>query len=401
MTAISCILCLNGGSSSLKFSVYESAEPLKLLLSGELERMGTDHPGFTFSKAGSGEKIKVDMHAASMAGSVDFLISWLHAQEFFSRIQAIGHRIVHGMGHIKPEEVSPGLMKELHAISAFDPEHLPSEIYLIEQFQLHYPGIVQFACFDTSFHATIPLKAFMLPIPRRYLAMGIRRYGFHGLSYSYLLQEYSSLAGIEAGKGRIIIAHLGNGASLAAIKNGQSIDTTMGFTPGGGIPMSSRTGDLDPGLAFYFMNTGKLDAAQFSHLVNHESGLLGMSETSSDMRDLHESSAGDNRATEAVEVFCYGVKKQIGAYAAALGGLDTLIFSGGIGQNDPQVRAMVCEGLEFLGINIDPVSNQAGDYCISAKESKVSVFGMKTNEELMIARFVLALLKNSDKNTNG
>lgn len=390
-----CLLCLNGGSSSLKFAVYALAGPLNVLLSGEMERLGTESPGFTFSTGNSREKIKADIRPGTISQTADLLIAWLEGMLEGTQLRGIGHRIVHGMNHIKPEVISPGLLRELHEISVFDPEHLPSELCIIERFQHRFPDLLHLACFDTSFHAAMPMRASLLPIPRRYYAKGIRRYGFHGLSYSFLLEEYSRLAGAEAAHGRIIMAHLGNGASLAAIKQGVSMDTSMGFTPGAGIPMSSRTGDLDPGLAWYLMGIEKLSPPQFSHLVNHESGLLGISETSGDMRDLHRRSKDDHRATEAIEFFCYQVRKMIGAYAAALGGLDTLIFSGGIGENDSQVRAWICQDLGFMGIDLDVSSNDAGDWLISS--GPVSVHRMKTNEELMIARAVSEHLSMTDK----
>jgi acetate kinase len=238
----------------------------------------------------------------------------------------------------------------------------------------------------------MPRVARLLPIPRRYEAQGVRRYGFHGLSYAFLMEELARLAGSEAAHGRVILAHLGNGASLAAVREGKSIDTSMGFTPTAGLVMSSRSGDLDPGLVSYLARTEKMSATQFQHMVNHASGLLGVSETSSDMRDLLDCEAQDVRAAEAVALFCYQVKKWIGAFAAALGGLDTLVFAGGIGENAPTVRTRICEGLGFLGIDFDEKRNTANEGMISAAAGRVAVRIIRTDEERMIAKTVCRVL---------
>ena len=258
------------------------------------------------------------------------------------------------------------------------------------------------ACFDTAFHHDLPRVAQLLPIPRRYEAQGVRRYGFHGLSYAFLMEELARLAGAEAAQGRVILAHLGNGASLAAVHHGKPVDTSMSFTPTAGVPMSTRSGDLDPGLVWYLARTEKMSAKQFNEMVNFQSGLLGVSETSSDMRDLLDHETQDVRAAEAVALFCYQVKKWIGAFAAALGGLDTLVFAGGIGENAPAVRARICDGLEFLGIKLEEKRNAASEGVISAPAGRVTVRVIRTDEEQMIAKTVcrvLGLGKASD-NTN-
>jgi acetate kinase len=284
------------------------------------------------------------------------------------------------------------LLNELRRIRSYDPEHLPREIKLIEQFRRRFPKLLQVACFDTAFHRTMPRVAKLLPIPRRFDKMGIQRYGFHGLSYTYLLEELAHTAGKKAARGRVILAHLGNGASMAAVRDGKSIDTSMGFTPTGGLPMSTRTGDLDPGVTWFLMKTENLTPRQFNILVNQESGLLGVSETSPDMRDLLERQASDIRAAEAVELFCYQARKWVGAFSAALGGLDTLVFSGGIGENAGEVRARICAGLEFLGIDLDNVKNEGNAAVISRPASKVTVRVIRTDEELMIAKTVYRIL---------
>jgi acetate kinase len=290
------------------------------------------------------------------------------------------------MKHTEPEIVTPELLAELHRISPYDPDHLPREIELIEAFRERHPKLPQVACFDTAFHQTMPRVAKLLPIPRRFDAKGIQRYGFHGLSYAYLMEELARLSDPAAKKGRVILAHLGNGASVAAVRDGKSIDTSMGFTPTAGLVMSTRSGDLDPGLAPYLARTEQMTTGQFYKMVNHESGLLGVSETSSDMRDLLEHEKKDVRAAEAVALFCYQAKKWIGAYAAALGGLDTLVFAGGIGENAPIIRARICEGLDFLGIDLDKTRNAKTMAVISKNSSRVTVRVIRTDEELMIAR---------------
>jgi len=280
------------------------------------------------------------------------------------------------------------LLDELHRISPFDPEHLPREIELIEAFARRHPKLPQVACFDTTFHRTMPRIARLLPIPRRYEAQGVERYGFHGLSYAYLMEELARLGDPAATKGRVILAHLGNGASMAAVRDGRGIDTSMGFTPTAGLMMSTRSGDLDPGLVSFMARSEQMTAAQFDRMVNHESGLLGVSETGSDMRDLLERETQDVHAAEAVDLFCYQAKKWIGAYAAALGGLDTLVFAGGIGENAAAVRARICESLEFLGIGIDAKRNATNAGVISTQTGRVVVRVMHTEEEVMIAKSV-------------
>ena len=281
---------------------------------------------------------------------------------------------------------------ELRDLKSFDPEHLPEEIQLTDAFHRRFPDLPQVACFDTAFHHELPRVAQLLPIPRRYEAQGVRRYGFHGLSYSFLMGELARVAGTEAAQGRVILAHLGNGASLAAVHHGKPVDTSMSFTPTAGVPMSTRSGDLDPGLVWYLARTEKMSAKQFNEMVNFQSGLLGVSETSSDMHDLLERETQDVRAAEAVALFCYQVKKWIGAFAAALGGLDTLVFAGGIGENAPTVRARICDGLGFLGIELEEKRNAANEGVISAAAGRVAVRVIHTDEEWMIAKTVCLVL---------
>ena len=324
--------------------------------------------------------------------AVTFLMDWLETQPVFGSVIAVGHRVVHGMRHSAPERVTPKLLAELQRISPYDPDHMPHEIGLIEAVRRRHPKLRQVACFDTAFHRTMPPVAKLLPIPRRLAAKGIERYGFHGLSYSYLLEELSRLDPV-ATRSRVILAHLGSGASLAAVLNGRSVDTTMGFTPTAGLLMSTRTGDLDPGLFYYLARTEGMTAPQFQRMVNHESGLLGVSGTSSDIRDLCAREATDPRAAAAVELFCYQARKYIGAFAAALGGLDTLVFSAGIGENSPLIRQRICSELGFLGIELDQKRNRQNAARISKDRSVVAVRVIRTDEELMIARSVSRTLK--------
>jgi acetate kinase len=285
------------------------------------------------------------------------------------------------------------LLDELHRITPYDPEHLPLEIGLIEAFRQRHPRLPQVACFDTTFHRTMPRVARLLPIPRRYEAKGVQRSGFHGLSYAYLMEELARLGDLAAAKGRVILAHLGNGASLAAVRDGKSIDTSMGFTPTAGLVMGNRSGDLDPGLVSYLARTEQMSATQFQEMVNHASGLLGVSEISSDLRDLLARESEDVRAAEAVALFCYQAKKWIGSFAAALGGLDTLVFTGGIGENAPLIRERICGGLGFLGIELNQKRNAKNASLISPDAGRIKVRVIRTDEELMIARSATRVLK--------
>lgn len=395
------LLTINGGSSSIKFALYQTGEPMQRGLTGKIDRIGLSGTEMTFSDVSRGQQGSLGIEADDHSSAANFLIDWLEQRVGFTHIVAAGHRVVHGMKHIQPERVSQVLLDELHRISPYDPDHLPREIELIEAFRRRYPRLPQVACFDTAFHHTMPRVARLLPIPRRFDAMGIQRYGFHGLSYAYLMQELAHVAGRQAAQGRVILAHLGNGASLAAVRDGRSLDTSMGFTPTGGLTMGTRTGDLDPGVAWYLMQSENLTPKQFNKLINHESGLLGVSETSSDMRDLIGYEATDVRAAEAVELFCYQAKKWVGAYAAGLSGLDTLVFSGGIGENAPAVRARICDGLEFLGIEVDKKRNANNAGVISTETSRVAVRVMHTDEEVMIAKLVCHVLGIPIEKENG
>lgn len=326
------------------------------------------------------------------AGGESTVLTRLAEHPLFADIQAVGHRVVHGMQHSEPQRVTPKLLAELRRMAPYDPDHLPDEIALMEAFAKRYPKVPQVACFDTAFHRTMPSVAKLLPIPRRYTRKGVERYGFHGISYAFLMEELARLDPAAA-KGRVILAHLGSGASLAAVKGGKSIETSMGFTPTAGLVMGTRTGDLDPGLFYFLARTQKMTAARFQKMVNQESGLLGVSGTSADIRDLCAREVKDPRAAEAVELFCYQARKWIGSFAAVLGGVDTLVFTAGIGENSPVIRGRICAGLEFLGIKLDSARNTRSSGVISKRNAGVTVRVIPTNEELMIARSTVRLLK--------
>lgn len=387
------VLAINGGSSSIRFSLFQQAASLERILTGKIDRIGLDGTTLSVRNAGDEECSPCNIETGDYLSATHFLAEWLDENVGLTTIEVIGHRIVHGMRHTSPEPVTDELIEELRQISSYASKHLPGEIQLIETFQAHCSGALHVACFDTAFHQTMPTVAKLLPLPRRYSEQGIERYGFHGISYSYLMEELMELGDPAAANGKVILAHLGNGASLAAVRDGKSVDTSMGFTPTAGVPMSTRSGDLDPGLVDYLARSEGMDASQFNELVNSQSGLLGVSETSSDVRDLLEVEEQDQRAAEAIALFCYQVKKWIGAFAATLGGVETLVFSGGIGENAPVIRWRICEGLSFLGLELDPELNRMGADVISTQDSRVTVRVIHTDEEIMIARSAYRLLE--------
>jgi acetate kinase len=398
------VLTINGGSSSIKFALFEVGDAtrrdslrrdsLRRILEGAIERIGLPEATLRVKGADAADDLSRSVTAPDHAAAVGLLIDWI--EERGGRggaLTAVGHRVVHGgPKYYKPQRITAEMVTELKSLSPFDPDHMPEEIQLTEAFHRRFPDLPQVACFDTAFHHDLPRVAQMLPSPRRYEAQGVRRYGFHGLSYQFLMEELARLTGPEVARDRIVLAHLGNGASLAAVHDGKSVDTSMSFTPTAGVPMSTRTGDLDPGLVWYLARTEKMSAKDFNDMVNFQSGLLGISEISSDMRDLLKHETQDVRAAEAVALFCYQVKKWIGAFAAALGGIETLVFAGGIGENAPAVRARICDGLGFLGIELEEKHNAANEGVISAASSRVVVRVIRTNEEQMIAKTVCQVL---------
>ncbi|MGA8278056.1 MAG: acetate/propionate family kinase [Rhodanobacteraceae bacterium] len=387
------ILAINGGSSSIKFALFEAADTLRRILSGGIKQIGLSHPSFRVESSMPAECLSHAITAPDHTAAVGILIDWIEKSTACDALTAVGHRVVHGgPNYSEPQRITTEMVAELRRLTPFDPEHLPEELLLTQAFHGRFPHLPQVACFDTAFHHDLPRVAQMLPIPRRYEASGVRRYGFHGLSYAFLMEELTRLGDAAAATGRVILAHLGSGASLAAVRDGKSIDTSMSFTPNSGVPMSTRSGDLDPGLVLYLARTEKMSAQQFNDMVNSRSGLLGISETSADMRELIAHGTQDVRAAEAAALFCYQVKKCVGAFTTALGGLDTLVFSGGIGENAPIVRERICDGLGFLGIELNRQRNAQNEALISTGAGNVKVRVIHTDEELMIAKSVLRVL---------
>jgi acetate kinase len=373
------ILCLNRGSSSLKFALYEMGASERLIASGEADRIGLDGGRIKLHDA-AGTLLKDAPQSAADRHELIGAIFALLDQCQLPHPAAAGHRVVHGgPRHFAPELITPTLIESLREATPFAPLHLPASIDLIEAVRTRFPELPQVACFDTAFHRSMPEVAARLPMARELWDRGVRRYGFHGISYEYIVDALG-----DAAKGRVIIAHLGNGASLAAVRDGKSIDTTMGFTPTGGLMMGTRSGDLDPGVILYLLNEEGYDAERLERAVDHESGLAGVSGISSDMRALADSK--DPLAAIAREMFCYYLRKHIGAMAAALDGLDTLVFTGGIGEHDAGVRMDVCSRLQHLGVEIDRDRNLAHRDPISSQSSRVAVRVIPTNEDLIIAR---------------
>ncbi len=390
------ILTVNAGSSSIKFALFSAEGSPRKIGWGTVENIGQPSATLVVQHGETTSVVAAD-HIA--AGHV--LTDWLRQQAPGAIIGVIGHRIVHGgPKYYEPQVIDDRILADLRELTPFDLEHLPVEVALIEEFQKLFPGVEQVACFDTAFHHDLPNVARLLPIPRHFEAKGVRRYGFHGLSYAFVLEELRRLEGDDTANGKIIIAHLGSGVSLTAVSNGKSIDTTMGLTPAAGVPMSTRSGDLDPGLALYLSRSEGYDAEKFNDMVNFKSGLLGISETSADMKQLLEREVEDVRAKDAVDLFCYQVKKSIGSLAAALGGLDTLVFTGGMGENAPRIRTRICDGLEFLGIALEASRNDESNPVISSDNSHIAVRVIHTDESVTIAQNVWNIM-TKNKSTEG
>ncbi len=387
------ILSLNAGSSSIKFAMFGVGAPRLRVLEGRIEGVGRAQGSLTVQGANLPHDVSRRVTVPDYTSAVRLLTDWLQEHVPAETLAGVGHRIVHGGGKFwQPQRLTPEVVQQLHRLTPFDPEHLPAELRLVEEVARRFPDVAQVACFDTAFHRDLPRVAELLPLPRRYQAKGLRRYGFHGLSYAFLMQELARLDGTRA-SGRVVLAHLGSGASMAAVRDGRCLDTTMGFTPAAGLVMSTRSGDVDPGLFSFFAESEHMTPAELDHLLNHESGLLGISETSADMQDLLSREGEDVRAAEAVALFCQQAKKWLGAYVAVLGGLDTLVFAGGIGERSPAVRARICDGLGFLGITLSESRNANSAPVISADASRVSVRVIRTDEELMIAELVSRTLE--------
>jgi len=386
------ILTLNAGASSLKCALFTTESHPARVFSGRIERIGQPRATLVTGHAeGHSEARPVD--ASDQRTAIATLLSHVASNSAWRRLAAVGHRIVHGGGrYAEPCVITAEVRAELQRMSPLDPEHLPFAIEIIDSVGRRWPDVLQVACFDTAFHQTLPKVAQMLPLPRRLFVAGVRRYGFHGLSYASLLDELGRTAGREAAQSRLVLAHLGNGASLAAVVAGQSVDTTMAFTPASGVPMGTRSGDLDPGIAGYLARTEGMSTERFTEMVNHESGLLGVSGLSADVRDVLAKAAVDARAAEAIDLFCYEIQKRIGALAAAMGGIDGLVFTGGVGENAAPIRTRVCDRLGFLGIHVDPSRNVTGAAVISPDGAPVTVRVIQADEERVIAEAVARLL---------
>jgi acetate kinase len=381
------ILALNSGSSSLKFGLYSArSSRIEMLLSGEAEAIG-DESGKYRAADSRGNALLAEAGPIPSQREAISRIGRLLVDAKMPAPGAIGHRIVHGGPKLRQHcLIDAAVLTQLEAATAFAPLHIPSALAVIRFAQMHFPGLPQAACFDTTFHAELPAVARVLPIARTLQSEGIQRYGFHGLSCESIVHQ---LAGDLPN--RLVIAHLGNGASVTAVKAGKSIDTSMGLTPTGGVIMGTRSGDLDPGVLVYLMREKKFNAAMIEDLVDHRSGLLGISGIGSDMRRLHEAASTNADARLAIAMFCYSVRKQVAAMTAALDGLDMLVFTGGIGENDVEVRAAICGGLSWLGLSLDDDRNRSANNPINGSGSRCAVHVLPSQEDEQIARHSWAL----------
>jgi acetate kinase len=390
------LLTINTGSSSLKAALYRQREDATEApeLRAEASRIGGRGGGLRLADA-RGETLDerwddLPDHAAALDALLDRLRDRGLDRD---ALATVGHRIVHGGGRYRePQRVTPEVVADLQALVPIDPNHLPQAIAAIEGVGRAYPAVPQVICFDTAFHSRMPRVARLYALPRELAEGGVVRYGFHGLSYEYVVGELRRVDR-EAYDGRVVVAHLGNGASMAAVRGGVGVDTTMGFTSTGGLVMGTRSGDLDPSVPLFLLEKRGLTPTEVSDLVNKQAGLLGVSGTSADMRDLLDREAYDERAAEAVALFCYQAKKFLGALAAALGGLDALVFTGGIGEHAARVRERICEGLGFLGIRLDLERNAAHAPVISGDDTAVTVRVVPTDEDLMVARHTRRLIE--------
>jgi acetate kinase len=391
------LLTLNAGSSSLKFALFEWAPAGRRLLAGTLGRIGLANPELSLHTPPSTESTRRAVTAATHAEALELVLEEVRRAAPSLELRAVGHRVLHGgERYCAPHPIDDALLAELVRLEPLGPEHMPAQISLIRSIRKRARSLPQVACFDTAFHSTLPRVARLLPIPRRFQEAGVRRYGFHGLSYEYVLEELARRGCTAARQGRVLVSHLGNGASMAAVRDGRCIDTSMSFTPTAGLVMGRRSGDLDPGLVAYLARTEGMTPDQFHELVNHRSGLLGVSGISSDMRELLPLEGSDSRAADAVALFCHQARKFAGAFAAALGGLDAWVFCGGIGENQPSIRERICEGLRFAGLRLDPGANGRNAPLVSATGSSVEVHVIRTDEEIMIARSVCRVVDPDD-----
>ncbi len=390
------VLVVNAGSSSIKLALFAvESDQKKVLLSASVSGIGQSHATLSVKRdEHAGETIPI---AADYEGATEAVTSWLSRQPEAQAIDAVGHRFVHGgFAYHGPTALTDEVVAVLQELAVDDPEHTPQALHFLAVLRQTFPAATHFASFDTAFFATIPAVAQLIPIPQQYRDLGVRRYGFHGLSYSYLQRRFQEIAGDKAVRGRVIYAHLGGGASLAATKDGKPVDMTMGLTPASGVAMSTRPGDIDPGLPFYLHRKTGLSLEDFQTMVNHDSGLKAVSGLSADMYTLIQSEAQDPQAALAVEYFCYKIRQAIGSLSATLGGLDSLVFSGGIGEQSSVLRARICQDLGYLGIRIDPDTNDQHLELISSPVSTVGVHVIPTNEADTILTETIELYRNTE-----
>jgi acetate kinase len=390
------VLTMNRGSATLKSTLYEvggdDGARASVLVSISVAYRGAASARLKIADANGATLLDSSIKVTDSNVALQAMFAWLDKHQYLSGLQATGHRLVHGGArYTEPQRITPKFLSALKKLVPLDPDHLPAAIRGIQFVAKKFPKLTQVACFDTAFHSSLPTVAKMYALPRRFYDEGVRRYGFHGLSFEYIIGELRKLDA-KLAAGRVIVAHLGSGASMVALQEGKSMDTSMGFTPLEGLVMSARSGDVDPGLLLNLLAERKMPAKETGTLLNKKSGLLGVSGSTGDMRELLEKEKQDPHAAEAIDLFCYRAKKYIGAYAAALGGLDALVFTGGIGERAPAIRERICSGLDFLGIRLDAARNAASAPAISSADSRVNVRVIQTNEDLMIVQHVIAVL---------
>ncbi len=393
------VLTVNAGSSSIKLDLLKVGaenQDDRHHQNATVTGIGQNAAQFITRHGDGGEEV-LNLEKSDRSSAISTLTNWMREKADHHSIIGIGHRIVQGgPNHTQPELITDELVEDFRRYINFDPEHLLIALELIQVMREQLPELPQVACYDSNFFHDLPKVAQLLPVPHKYQAEGLRRYGFHGLSYEYLLGEFRRVAGETAANGRVLFAHLGTGASLAALHNGKPVDTTMSFTPASGLMMSTRSGDLDPGIARYMQVVYGLGIEEYNNIVNFQSGLLGMSELSADMEVLLQNEANNEAVAQTIQLFVYQVKKAIGSLSVTLGGIDSIVFSGGIGENAVPIRSRICEGLGFLGVEIDEVKNQEHAECISSPTSRVGVHVIKTYEAQVIIDQVLQTLQAAD-----
>lgn len=381
------ILTLNAGSSSIKFGIYGLAREPDMLCHGQVERIGSDAAEIEMCEPG-GEKVETALGFADHARALQSILAFACDRLGNKTLAGVGHRIAHGgLEFTKPTPLNETALERLDRLSPFAPLHQPHNLQAVRAARSLFPDAVQIGCFDTAFHRTHPWVNDTFALPRAYYDKGIRRYGFHGLSYDYITGMLKTVAP-DIADGRVIVAHLGNGASMCAIRDGHSVASTMGFSALDGLPMGTRCGQLDPGVLLYLMDQEGMTADEITHLLYRESGLKGLSGGTSDMRTLQALDTAE--AAQAIEYYVFRIRREIGAMAAILGGVDALVFCGGIGENARPIRARICDGMDWIGITLDPAANQ--DNALTISKGPVRVLVIPTDEERVIARAVVAAL---------